>query len=216
MSPELINTLGTIAGIIVAALGAFLFAFWIAMGIWTFHDIRQRTRDWLVIILAVALVLIFPLIGLLLYLMIRPKATLADVYDRALEEEALLRELEQTQACHNCGVPVKEGWVYCPNCHNQLQHTCATCGNLARNEWEICVFCGAAQQQRTVPQLAATTQASPQLPPQPQLQSDPTPATTSRAFRSPFRRDSGLPPVTPPPPAADIDDSGFRPARIPE
>ncbi len=154
MSPELINTIGTIAGVIVAALGAFLFAFWIAMGIWTFHDIRQRTRDWLVIILAVALVLIFPLIGLVLYLMIRPKATLADVYDRALEEEALLRELEQTAACHSCGVPVKEAWVYCPNCHNQLQHSCPTCGNLVRNEWEICVYCGSAQQ-RMAPQLSA-------------------------------------------------------------
>ena len=154
MSPELINTIGTIAGVIVAALGAFLFAFWIAMGIWAFHDIRQRTRDWLVIILAVALVLIFPLIGLILYMMIRPKATLAEVYDRALEEEALLRELEQTAACHNCGVPVKEAWVYCPNCHNQLQHSCPTCGNLVRNEWEICVYCGSAQQ-RTAPQLTA-------------------------------------------------------------
>ena len=41
-------------------------------------------------------------------MMIRPKATLAEVYDRALEEEALLCELEQTAACHNCGVPVKE------------------------------------------------------------------------------------------------------------
>ena len=108
---------------------------------------------WLVIILAVALVLIFPLIGLILYLMIRPKATLAEVYDRALEEEALLRELEQTAACHNCGVPVKEAWVYCPNCHNQLQHSCPTCGNLVRNEWEICVYCGSAQQ-RTAPQIA--------------------------------------------------------------
>ena len=87
MSPELINTIGTIAGVVVAALGAFLFAFWIAMGIWTFHDIRQRTHDWLVIILAVALVLIFPLIGLILYMMIRPKATLAEVYDRALKRK---------------------------------------------------------------------------------------------------------------------------------
>lgn len=230
MSPELINTLGTIAGIIVAALGAFLFAFWIAMGIWTFHDIRQRTRDWLVIILAVALVLIFPLIGLLLYLMIRPKATLADVYDRALEEEALLRELEQTQACHSCGVPVKDVWVYCPNCHNQLQHTCPSCGNLARNEWEICVFCGAAQQQRSVPQLSAAIQAQPQLPPQmppqaqPQLQGQPAQTTAGRAFRSPFRRENASPPVAQPPvtpaplpPApTDYDDSGYRPARIPE
>ena len=163
MSPDLINTIGTIAGMIVAALGAFLFAFWIAMGIWTFHDIRQRTRDWLVIILAVALVLIFPLIGLILYMMIRPKATLADVYDRALEEEALLRELEQTAACHNCGVPVKEAWVYCPNCHNQLQHSCPSCGNLVRNEWEICVFCGSVQQ-RVAPQLAASAVRSTALP----------------------------------------------------
>jgi RNA polymerase subunit RPABC4/transcription elongation factor Spt4 len=218
MSPELINTIGTIAGVVVAAIGAFLFAFWIAMGIWAFHDIRQRTRDWLVIILAVALVLIFPLIGLILYMMIRPKATLADVYDRALEEEALLRELEQTAACHNCGVPVKEGWVYCPNCHNQLQHSCPTCGNLVRNEWEICVFCGSAQQ-RGAPQLSAAPafvagQATLQGTSKPQLsggnmptqtmpaqvlpdqaeQPQPAPATTGRSYRSPFRRDTGAPP----------------------
>lgn len=215
MSPELINTLGTIAGIIVAALGAFLFAFWIAMGIWAFHDIRQRTRDWLVIILAVALVLIFPLIGLILYMMIRPKATLADVYDRALEEEALLRELEQTQACHNCGVPVKDVWVYCPNCHGQLQHTCPSCGNLVRNEWEICVYCGARQPRAAVqPQL--TTVPQPQS--QPQLSSQPAPSlTTSKAFRSPFRREAAPPPATPVvPPPTDLDDATFRPARMPE
>ena len=94
--------------------------------------------------------------------MIRPKATLADVYDRALEEEALLRELEQTQACHSCGVPVKDNWVYCPNCHAQLQHTCPGCGNLARNEWAICVYCGAAQPQAVVqPRVIAVTAPAP-------------------------------------------------------
>jgi RNA polymerase subunit RPABC4/transcription elongation factor Spt4 len=283
MSPELINTIGTIAGVIVAALGAFLFAFWIAMGIWTFHDIRQRTRDWLVIILAVALVLIFPLIGLILYMMIRPKATLAEVYDRALEEEALLRELEQTAACHSCGVPVKEAWVYCPNCHNQLQHSCPACGNLVRNEWEICVFCGSAQQ-RAAPQISvaptfvqgqatlqgtskaqlpgqnmtaqglppaavSTSMATQTMPAQtmpaqtaPGQPMPDQPATTSRSFRSPFRREAGAPPpvtpastpasapasapaatpagtspATPPiPPASDIDDTPYRPARLPE
>lgn len=241
MSPELINTIGTIAGMIVAALGAFLFAFWLAMGIWTFHDIRQRTRDWLVIILAVALVLIFPLIGLILYMMIRPKATLADVYDRALEEEALLRELEQTAACHNCGVPVKEAWVYCPNCHNQLQHSCPTCGSLVRNEWEICVYCGSVQQ-RTAPQLAAAPTRTPALPPQtvagqavagqalptqtmqaaPVAGQQAAAATTSRSFRSPFRRDTVAPPpagtgssAVPPSQPPDAD-APYRPARMPE
>ena len=146
MSPELVNTISTIVGIIVAVFGAFVFAFWAAIGIWTFNDIRTRTRDWLAILLAVVLVLVFPIVGWLLYLMIRPKQTLADAFDRALEEEALLREIEETLACATCGIPVKDAWVYCPNCHSQLQHSCPNCGNLVRNEWEICVLCGVNQQ----------------------------------------------------------------------
>lgn len=145
MSPDFMNNIATVAGVIVAALGAFVFAFWVALGIWTFNDIRARSRDWLATILAVLLVMAFPIVGLILYLLIRPKTTLADVYDRALEEEALLRELEETHACHSCGVPVKPNWVYCPNCHQQLQHSCPNCSNLVRNEWAICVFCGTTQ-----------------------------------------------------------------------
>ncbi len=151
MSAEFINSIATVVGVIVAVFGAFLFAFWIAMGIWTFNDIRSRSRDRLAIVLACVLVLIFPIVGWVLYLMIRPKETLAEVYDRALEEEALLREIEETLACPSCGVPAKENWVYCPNCHTQLQHSCPTCGNLVRNEWEICVYCG-TNQQVAVPQ----------------------------------------------------------------
>jgi hypothetical protein len=145
MSPEFINNIATFAGVLVAALGAFLFAFWVAMGIWAFNDIRARSRDWLAIVLAVLLVMVFPLVGLILYTLIRPKSTLADVYDRALEEEALLRELEETHACQACGVPVKDTWIFCPNCHTQLQHTCPACSNLVRNEWAICVYCGTPQ-----------------------------------------------------------------------
>lgn len=150
MSPELINNIATLAGVLVAALGAFLFAFWVAMGIWAFNDIRARSRDWLAIVLAVLLVMVFPLVGLILYTLIRPKATLAEVYDRALEEEALLRELEETHACASCGVPVKETWVFCPNCHGQLQHSCPACNNLVRNEWAICVYCGTPQRAAVV------------------------------------------------------------------
>ncbi len=146
MSPELVNTIATVVGIIVAVFGAFVFAFWAAIGIWTFNDIRMRTRDWLAILLSVILVLVFPIVGWLLYLMIRPKQTLADQFDRALEEEALLREIEETVACSTCGVPAKDEWVYCPNCHTQLQHSCPNCGHLVRNEWEICVLCGVNQQ----------------------------------------------------------------------
>ncbi|MEZ4614639.1 MAG: zinc ribbon domain-containing protein [Caldilineaceae bacterium] len=156
MPSDLFNSIATVVGVVVAVLGAFFFAFWIAMGIWAFNDIRSRSRDWLAIVLACLLVLIFPVVGLILYLMIRPKHTLAEVYDRALEEEALLREIEETVACITCGIPVQETWVYCPNCHHQLQHSCVNCKNLVRNEWEICVYCGTNQQTRTAGQTAAS------------------------------------------------------------
>ena len=119
MLAELSNTIATLIGIFVALLGAFLFAFWIAMGIWTFNDIRSRTRDWLAIVLASLLVLVFPLVGLVLYMMVRPRETLADVFDRALEEESLLRELESTLACYRCGMPVQDHWNFCSNCHRR-------------------------------------------------------------------------------------------------
>lgn len=143
MLAELSNTIATFIGIFVALLGAFLFAFWIAMGIWTFNDIRSRTRDWLAVVLASLLVLVFPLVGLVLYMMIRPRDTLADVFDRALEEESLLRELEGTLSCYNCGLPVQENWNFCSNCHSQLRFGCSSCGKAMRHEWSICVSCGA-------------------------------------------------------------------------
>lgn len=192
MSPELINNIATTVGVIVAMIGAFLFAFWVAMGIWAFNDIRSRSRDWLAILLACLLVLVFPIVGLVLYLMIRPKNTLAEVYDRALEEEALLRELEETQACSACGVPVKENWVYCPNCHNQLQHACVNCSKLVRNDWEICVFCG-------------TDQAAPQAQPMPARRSGGNPFSRSDRTASPVAALDD-----------EEDDLAFRPVRMAE
>lgn len=145
MLAELSNTIATLIGIFVALLGAFIFAFWIAMGIWTFNDIRSRTRDWLAIGLASLMVLVFPLVGLVLYMMVRPRETLADVFDRALEEESLLRELESTLACYRCGLPVQDHWNFCSNCHSQLRYACSNCGKAMRHEWDICVNCGADQ-----------------------------------------------------------------------
>lgn len=196
MSSDLINNIATVVGVVVAVLGAFLFAFWIAMGIWTFNDIRSRSRDWLAILLACVLVLIFPIIGLVLYLMIRPKQTLAEVYDRALEEEALLREIEETLACITCGVPVKENWVYCPTCHHQLQHNCVNCKQLVRNEWEICVYCGATQQ-------AAAPSFTPPLQPQ---------VTAPAAARSALFNRRPTPVAT----EVEVEDSFYRPASVVE
>ena len=79
---------------IITFLGAYLLAFWLSLAIWTFQDIRSRSRDILAQLLATLLVLLFNLPGLLLYFVLRPKETLAEAYERSLAEEALLLLLD--------------------------------------------------------------------------------------------------------------------------
>ena len=63
--PDL-SGLGSILQFLVACIGAYLFALWIAMIVWTFRDARSRSRDIFTQVLSVALVLVFNLPGLLL------------------------------------------------------------------------------------------------------------------------------------------------------
>ena len=70
--------------------------------IWAFRDIRARTQDFLSQVLAVVLVAVFPIGGLFIYLILRPRQTLAEIYERQLEEESLLAEMTERQTCSNC------------------------------------------------------------------------------------------------------------------
>lgn len=144
MPPELLNNVGIILQVIVALSGAFLLAFWLSMVIWTFRDIRSRSRDIFAALLASLMVLLFGPIGLLLYLFLRPRETLAEAYDRALEEEALLREIEERVVCPTCGRPTQADWMLCPHCHTQLKKPCVECGQLLELEWRLCPYCGSA------------------------------------------------------------------------
>ena len=136
------NALGTVLQVLVALCGAFVVAFWLAMIIWTWRDIRSRSRDIFAAVLATLLVAIFPVIGLLLYILLRPKETLAEAYDRALEEEALLRSMEEQLVCPNCQRAVEKDWRFCAYCHTQIRKDCSHCGELLELGWSICPYCG--------------------------------------------------------------------------
>ncbi len=142
MSPEFINRIAVFVEIAVIILAAFAVAFWLGFAVWTFRDIRSRTRDPIAVVLATLLSLAFGPVGTLLYLLLRPKETLAEQYDRALEEEALLREIEELNLCPGCRRPVKEDWVVCPYCHTPLRRPCPHCGRLVDLNWTVCPYCG--------------------------------------------------------------------------
>jgi RNA polymerase subunit RPABC4/transcription elongation factor Spt4 len=146
---NILNALQPFVIMFAALLGAFLTAMWIAVVIWTFRDIRSRSRDIFAQILATLMVLIFfplfPLPGLVLYMILRPRETLSEIYERSLEEEALLQGIEERMACPGCNRRIEEDFMICPTCHTRLKKACPACGQLLHLRWNICAYCGAVQ-----------------------------------------------------------------------
>lgn len=129
--------------LLVAFIGAYFIAFWLGLVVWTFNDIRARSRDVVAYFLAISLVLVFNLPGLLLYVLLRPRETLAERYERTLEEEAIMQELDQHKlACPSCKRPVQDDFLLCPHCRTQLKQSCLRCAKALNLSWRACPYCG--------------------------------------------------------------------------
>jgi len=138
----------------LSLLFTYFVAVWIAAIWWTFQDIRSRSNDIFLQLAATLLVIVFNFPGLLIYFFLRPHRTMADLYAESLEEEALLKS-------------VNEG--LCPSCQALLSPTSCTapgawhgCGRSARAASGRCC-CGGG----FVPTVAAISRAPLSSPPSP-------------------------------------------------
>ncbi|MCC6803392.1 MAG: zinc ribbon domain-containing protein [Anaerolineae bacterium] len=131
---------GLFTGLVVYG-GMVLAAFWLAMIIWTYRDMRARSRDSLAQIVVAVMVALLTLPGLLIYLFLRPRETLSEAYERSLEEEALLQEIEDKPVCPGCKQRVQDDWQACPNCHTRLKRSCTRCGRMLDLTWDLCPYC---------------------------------------------------------------------------
>jgi len=129
----------------LAFAGAFVAALWLALVIWTFRDMRSRSRDIFAQMLAALVVAVFNLPGLIIYIMLRPKETLAEAYERSLEEEALLQGIEEVEHCPGCGSRVRPDYLVCPSCNTRLKKACRSCGRALNLRWNVCPYCGTPQ-----------------------------------------------------------------------
>jgi RNA polymerase subunit RPABC4/transcription elongation factor Spt4 len=137
-------TIAIVYGVMVVA------AFWLAMILWTYRDMRARSRDPLAQIMVAVMVAVLNLPGLLIYVFLRPRETLAEAYERSLEEEALLQEIEEKPTCPGCGQRVQAKWQACPNCHTRLKKPCVSCRQLLELSWNLCPYCAASQVSTTL------------------------------------------------------------------
>ncbi len=136
-----LKTITSYAGWLVGCLVTFFVLFWASTVVWTWRDIRSRTQDFVTQILATVLALLFPIAGLLIYMILRPRQTLAEIYERQLEEESLLAEMTERQTCSNCHARIEGDFQVCPSCGQKLKRSCPKCERLLELRWVFCPYC---------------------------------------------------------------------------
>lgn len=121
---------------------------------WTYADARRRIADPMLIACAAGASL-FPFIGTLVYIIVRPPEYLDDVRERELEMQAAEARLHQAnfQLCPHCDYEVERDFLRCPSCLRKLKDACVSCSRPLDPSWPICPYCetevaGAQQQTR--------------------------------------------------------------------
>ena len=128
--------------LVVELLILFLVVIWLALVYWTYADARRRIADPMLIGCATAASL-FPFVGTIVYMIVRPPEYLDDVRERDLEMQAAEARLAELgyHLCPHCDYEVDKEFLRCPNCMRKLKDPCKTCGKPLDPVWKICPFC---------------------------------------------------------------------------
>jgi hypothetical protein len=153
----------------VNLLVLFLVVIWFALIYWTWADARRRIDDPMLVGCATA-ASVFPFIGTIVYMIVRPPEFLEDMRERELEiaaAEARLANLDQPE-CPYCGFDVEKAFLRCPSCLRRLKEPCTVCGKPLDPRWKICPYCEAEvgqapEPRRTRPRRSAAA-ARPSAP----------------------------------------------------
>jgi RNA polymerase subunit RPABC4/transcription elongation factor Spt4 len=130
--------------LVALVLVSYALVLWLSAVVWVYRDVRSRTDDQTSQIIAVILVAIFNVPGLLVYLVIRPHGTMEGLFERSIENEAMLHELQlSANACQGCRRPIEDEFVVCPWCRIVLREPCRNCGKAVRTSWAACPYCTA-------------------------------------------------------------------------
>jgi hypothetical protein len=122
----------------------FLVVLWLALVFWTYMDAHRRIADPMLVACATAASL-FPFIGTVVYMIVRPPEYLEDVRERELEiaaAEARLASIEQL-GCPYCGFEIEKSFLRCPSCLRRLKEPCNVCARPLDPRWKICPYCEA-------------------------------------------------------------------------
>ena len=141
---------------------------WLGTAYWAFRDMQARTENPILPYFAAALIIFFTpvlfVFAVILYLIVRPRESLAEVYERSLAEETLLAEVEKNKLCPTCRQRVGPDWLVCPNCRTRLHRICPACTRLAEPDWALCAYCGKELERFERPMIRTAASAPDRVP----------------------------------------------------
>ena len=140
------NGLALAVNLVLLLIGAL----WIALIYWTYADARRRIEDDLLVACA-TLASLFPFVGTIIYMIVRPPEYLVDSHDRDLEVAAAEARMAQLEAlaCPYCDFEIEKSFLRCPSCLRRLKEPCRTCGKPLDPRWKICPYCESEVAQST-------------------------------------------------------------------
>ncbi len=128
----------------VALLGAFLSMVWLALVLWVYRDIQNRTESTLAVMLSTVLVASTFIPGWAIYMLLRPPQTLTETYREELSERASLLAASDGDLCPRCGTRLHLDYRLCPTCGVEVKQPCDICKRPVRTSWNLCPYCGHA------------------------------------------------------------------------
>jgi hypothetical protein len=130
--------------LVIDLLILFVVVLYLSLIYWTYTDARRRILDPMLVGCATAASL-FPFVGTIVYMILRPPEYLEDVRERELEmqaAEARLHELDYG-LCPHCDYRIERDFIRCPSCLRKLKERCASCSRPLDQAWAICPYCEA-------------------------------------------------------------------------
>src|SRR6202030_3173199 len=130
--------------LVVDLLILFVVVLYLSLIYWTYTDARRRILDPRLVGCSTAASL-FPFVGTMVYMILRPPEYLEDVRERELEmhaAEARLHQIDQS-LCPHCDYRIERDFVRCPSCLRKLKERCVNCSRPLDQAWTICPYCEA-------------------------------------------------------------------------
>ncbi len=130
--------------LVVDLLILFVAVLYLSLIYWTFTDARRRIEDPILVYCATAAA-VFPFVGPIIYMILRPPEYLEDVHERELETQAAEARLHHLEGslCPHCDYRVEPDFVRCPSCLRKLKERCVNCNRPLDQTWTICPYCEA-------------------------------------------------------------------------